>query len=155
DGADLPAEAELPAEIARLSRCHYRRLRHREATTDLERLRADLVRADPILAAADRRSAPVSRPVAAPAQLPRDVAGFAGRSQHLARLDALLAAAGAGEPTAVMISAVSGTAGVGKTALAVHWAHRIAGRFPDGQLYVNLRGFDPGGQVLDPAAAVR
>src|SRR5215475_1838366 len=70
DGADLPGEAELPAEIAGLGRCQYRRLRHREASADLERLRADLVRADPVLAAAARRrSAPGSGSVAVPGQL--------------------------------------------------------------------------------------
>jgi hypothetical protein len=55
----------------------------------------------------------------------------------------------------VVISAIAGTAGVGKTALAVHWARRVADRFPDGQLYVNLRGFDPGGQVMNPTEAIR
>jgi DNA-binding SARP family transcriptional activator/tetratricopeptide (TPR) repeat protein len=88
------------------------------------------------------------------AQLPMDVRGFAGRGEQLARLDDLLAGT-AREPTAVVISAVSGTAGVGKTALAVHWAHRAADRFPDGQLYVNLRGFDPAGAIMSPAEAVR
>jgi tetratricopeptide (TPR) repeat protein len=156
DGANLPKEADLPAEIAGLSRCQFRRLRHREASVDVERLRADLARADPVLAAAGRRrSAPAPGSVAVPAQLPRDVGGFAGRAEHLARLDALLGSGATEAPTAVVISAVSGTAGVGKTALAVHWAHRVAERFPDGQLYVNLRGFDPGGQVMAPAAAVR
>jgi len=94
-------------------------------------------------------------PPVVPAQLPADVYGFAGRAEHLVRLDAVLAGVAAEAPTAVVISAVSGTAGVGKTALAVHWAHRVAHRFPDGQLYVNLRGFDPGGQVVAPAEAVR
>jgi transcriptional regulator with XRE-family HTH domain/tetratricopeptide (TPR) repeat protein len=89
-----------------------------------------------------------------PAQLPAEVSAFAGRAAELARLDDLLAAV-ADRPPTVLICAVSGTAGVGKTALAVHWAHRVADRFPDGQLYVNLRGFDPGGQALDPAVAVR
>jgi hypothetical protein len=73
--------------------------------------------------------------------LPADVAAFTGRSAELAQLDALLDGAGVGEP--VVISAVSGTAGVGNTALAVHWTHRVRDRFPDGQLYVNLRGYDP------------
>jgi tetratricopeptide (TPR) repeat protein len=90
-----------------------------------------------------------------PAQLPADVPGFAGRGEHLAWLDKLLAGVEADAPAAVVISAVSGTAGVGKTALAVRWAHRVRGEFPDGQLYVNLRGFDPGGRVMEPAEAVR
>lgn len=75
-----------------------------------------------------------------PRQLPGGVRCFTGRDQELARLDAL---SGETAVTAV-ISAIGGTAGVGKTALAVHWAHRAAARFPDGQIYVNLRGYDPG-----------
>jgi DNA-binding SARP family transcriptional activator len=89
-----------------------------------------------------------------PAQLPADVYGFAGRGDELARLDAMLTT-DERQPAAVVISAVSGTAGVGKTALAVHWAHRVVDRFPDGQLYVNLRGFDPTGTLVEPSDAVR
>ncbi len=59
------------------------------------------------------------------------------------------------QPSAVVVSAVSGTAGVGKTALAVHWAHRARNRFPDGQLYVNLRGYDPDRPMTAPDALVR
>jgi DNA-binding SARP family transcriptional activator/Tfp pilus assembly protein PilF len=90
----------------------------------------------------------------APAQLPLDVRGFAGRDRELAALDAIATGAET-EPTAVAITAVSGTAGVGKTALAVHWARRVADRFPDGQLYLNLRGFDREGTVMSEAEAVR
>jgi hypothetical protein len=54
------------------------------------------------------------------------------------------------QPTAVVISAVSGTAGTGKTALAVRWAHQVQAEFPDGQLYVNLRGYGPGQPVAPP-----
>ncbi len=79
-----------------------------------------------------------------PAQLPADVAGFTGRECELRRLDRLLTG---DTPTAgqapVLISVVSGMAGVGKTALAVHWAHRVRDLFPDGQLYLDLRGYDP------------
>jgi DNA-binding SARP family transcriptional activator/tetratricopeptide (TPR) repeat protein len=91
---------------------------------------------------------------AVPAQLPADLRGFAGRADQLAQLDAIAATLGH-EPTAVVISAIAGTAGVGKTTLAVRWAHRAARSFPDGQLYVNLRGFDPDGSVVDPAEAIR
>ncbi|MEV0809798.1 BTAD domain-containing putative transcriptional regulator [Micromonospora sp. NPDC050200] len=86
-----------------------------------------------------------------PRQLPADLLSFAGRAEPLARLDALLGDAGA----SVRIAAVVGTAGVGKTTLAVHWSHRVRHLFPDGQLYVNLRGFDTGGGEVEPAEAVR
>jgi len=82
-----------------------------------------------------------------PAQLPPHLRGFTGREDELTRLDAAVEAAG----TVV----VAGSPGVGKTALAVHWAHRVADRFPDGQLFVNLRGFNPTGTAMDPAEAVR
>jgi DNA-binding SARP family transcriptional activator len=73
-----------------------------------------------------------------PAQLPADVSAFAGRAGELGRLDRVLMDRPANGT--VVISAIAGTAGVGKTALAVHWAHRVRARFPDGQLHVNLRG---------------
>jgi len=79
-----------------------------------------------------------------PRQLPPDVTNFTGRHTDLARLDDLLGRATTGHPQSVVISAVAGPAGGGKTALAVHWAHRARGRFPDGDLYVNLRGYAPG-----------
>lgn len=78
-----------------------------------------------------------------PMQLPAEIAAFTGRTGYLARLDALLPAGGA-QSRSVVISAIVGTSGVGKTALAVHWAHRVRDRFPDGQLYVNLRGHAAG-----------
>ncbi|WP_155368347.1 AfsR/SARP family transcriptional regulator [Catellatospora vulcania] len=89
-----------------------------------------------------------------PAQLPLDVRGFAGRGAQLAHLDALAAGADARSP-ATVVTVLMGTAGVGKTALAVHWAQQVAGRFPDGQLYVNLRGFHPGARPMEPGEALR
>ena len=84
---------------------------------------------------------PVPRPRQVPAQLPADVFAFTGRERELAALDELLAET-EGASTAVVVSAVSGTAGVGKTSLALRWAHRVRDRFPDGQLYLDLRGYD-------------
>ncbi|MFG2966683.1 BTAD domain-containing putative transcriptional regulator [Streptomyces sp. NPDC048288] len=102
------------------------------------------------------RAAPEAAPWpgAAPVQLPMGVRGFIGRGDELARLEDILASA-ADQPAAVVITALSGTAGVGKTALAVHWARRAQRSFPNGQLYVNLRGFGPSGSVMSPAEAVR
>jgi DNA-binding SARP family transcriptional activator/tetratricopeptide (TPR) repeat protein len=90
-----------------------------------------------------------------PRQLPAAVTNFTGRAAELAALTGLLEQAGAQPAGTVVISAVGGTAGVGKTALAVHWAHQVAGRFGDGQLYVNLRGFDASGAPAAPETAIR
>jgi DNA-binding SARP family transcriptional activator len=88
-------------------------------------------------------------PVAAacPAQLPPEVAGFAGRAAELGWLNGLL-------PEAGPVALITGTAGVGKTALAIRFARQAASRFPDGQLYVNLRGFDPASAPVAPGTAL-
>ncbi len=94
-------------------------------------------------------------PTAVPRQVPAAVADFTGRAAELQALTGMLDQAGAGAPGTVVISAIGGTAGVGKTALALHWAHQVAGRFGDGQLHVNLRGFDPSGTPAAPEAVIR
>ncbi|MDR6980879.1 DNA-binding SARP family transcriptional activator [Streptomyces sp. 3330] len=99
-------------------------------------------------APAEPAPAPAQAP-AVPAQLPADLAAFVGREAELAEV-ARLPAAGA-----VVISAIAGMAGVGKTTFAVHWARQVADRFPDGQLYLNLRGFDPIGLPVLPQHALR
>jgi DNA-binding SARP family transcriptional activator/tetratricopeptide (TPR) repeat protein len=83
-------------------------------------------------------------PRVVPAQLPTDVAGFVGREEQVEQLDGLLRSTDDQVAPAVVISALAGMAGVGKTALAVRWAHRVRDRFPDGQLYANLRGYEAG-----------
>jgi DNA-binding SARP family transcriptional activator/tetratricopeptide (TPR) repeat protein len=100
-------------------------------------LTGDPALAEPAVLGADHRASLVPR------ELPAAVAGFAGRAGELAALTGLLDQAVASTPPTVVIPAIGGTAGVGKTALAVQWAHTVTDRFPDGQLYVNLRGYDP------------
>ncbi len=90
--------------------------------------------------------------LAVPAQLPMDVRGFVGRRAELAALDSAIA--GIAEPGTAVVCVLMGTAGVGKTTTAIHWAHRVSDRFPDGQLYLNLRGFDPHGPMTT-AEAIR
>lgn len=87
-----------------------------------------------------------------PRQLPGDVRGFVNRLADLERLDALLAN---GETGALAVCVIAGTAGVGKTSLAVRWSHRAKAHFPDGQLYINLRGYDPGEPVTPMQALER
>ncbi|GAB2889548.1 AfsR/SARP family transcriptional regulator [Streptomyces mayteni] len=84
-----------------------------------------------------------------PRQLPAESRLFCGRLDQLAQLDKALASDGASAAVAVV-----GAAGVGKTTLALHWAHRVADRFPEGQLYADLRGFDPAGPQVSPSVVV-
>jgi tetratricopeptide (TPR) repeat protein/transcriptional regulator with XRE-family HTH domain len=97
---------------------------------------------------------PVTHAEITPAQLPSDPSGFTGRDRELARLDELLTGPPEQATRGVIISAVSGTAGVGKTTLAIRWAHRVRDRFPDGQLYVNLRGYGPVGPPVPAIEAL-
>ncbi len=92
-------------------------------------------------------SAPLSQLPDVPRQLPPPVPNFVGRATELQQLSGESAA------PAMLITSIGGTAGVGKTALAVQWAHQVTDRFPDGQLYVNLRGYDPG-QPMSAADAL-
>ncbi|MEU6032204.1 BTAD domain-containing putative transcriptional regulator [Streptomyces tauricus] len=96
---------------------------------------------------------PGATPRVRPAQLPADLHAFTGRRAELDWMRDLLPADG-GTPATVVISAIGGAPGVGKTTLALHWAHSNTRHFPDGQLYVNLRGYDPAGVALTPSAAI-
>ncbi|MGY5032971.1 AfsR/SARP family transcriptional regulator [Streptomyces sp. 900116325] len=97
------------------------------------------------------QDAPSTAAPVRPAQLPRDLGAFIGRSSELDVLDTWVPGPGHLAQTVV----ISGMAGVGKTTLAVHWANRLAGRFPDGQLYVDLRGFHLTGPTMSGAEAMR
>lgn len=87
-----------------------------------------------------------------PRQLPAATRHFINRAVELDVLTTFLN--GAAAERVVLISAIDGVAGVGKSTLAVHWAHRMRERFPDGELYVNLRGFDPATEPVTPAEAL-
>ncbi|MEU4693713.1 BTAD domain-containing putative transcriptional regulator [Actinoplanes sp. NPDC023714] len=136
-----PTHALLMDALYRLGRwadalARYESIRRRLADElgvdpgpDLRRRYAEILHAD---AATPPSAAPAARPPR-PAELPLGTPGFTGRSAELFRLDAV-----PGRPTPIVV--ITGAGGVGKTALAVHWAQRVADRFPDGQLYVDLHG---------------
>lgn len=137
----------------------------------LQQLQHRILTADPALDPPEANQFPAEQitvrptafPVPKPRQLPPDVATFTGRVEQLVTLDALLPEMssrpgappqpGMKRPSSIVV--ISGAPGVGKTTLAVHWAHLVADRLADGQLYVNLRGFDPSHPTVDPAKTIR
>lgn len=142
-----------------------------EPGPDLQRLHQQILAADPTLAAGPEprdagqttltRNAPpaaipatppaAERPHPTPAQLPLDMSSFTGRERELAELRCRTGDGGEGP---AVICALDGIGGIGKTALAVRFAHEVVESFPDGQLYVNLRGFDPDQPPLAPQEAL-
>ncbi|MFD5030738.1 BTAD domain-containing putative transcriptional regulator [Streptomyces sp. NPDC058220] len=143
---------------------HYRRTRQILAGqlgidpgAPLLQLHQRILTGDPALdvpKSAPATGPPTAPPVLVPRQLPACPRWFTGRDQQLAELTKAVDLPGELGGT-MMISAIGGSGGVGKTWLAVHWAHENLDRFPDGQLYVDLRGFDPSGEPVAPAVAVR
>ncbi|MCI2422790.1 tetratricopeptide repeat protein [Saccharopolyspora sp. K220] len=119
---------------------------------ELRELYERLLRDDPTLRNPQRRIEPalgIRRPI--PAELPPAPAGFVGRHRELGELDRMLAGRESGSS---LLAVVTGTAGVGKSALALTWAHRVEHEFPDGQLYAELRGFDSKREPLTPGEAL-
>ncbi|MBW4721339.1 AfsR/SARP family transcriptional regulator [Saccharothrix obliqua] len=132
---------------------HYQQLRARladELGTDpgpsLQRLHQQILAVDPDLA----EPAEAARTREVPRQLPAVPGHFTGRAAELAELDTSFDAG-----ATVLVSAIGGVGGIGKTWLALAWAHRNLERFPDGQLFVDLHGFSPAGDPVEPAVALR
>ncbi|GAA4473530.1 ATP-binding protein [Phytohabitans houttuyneae] len=90
-----------------------------------------------------------------PAQLPAAPNGFTGRAKELDQLTAMLTQPGHGQDPAMAIATIAGMGGIGKTWLALRWAHQHSRKFPDGQLYIDLNGFAPSGVPVAPAQAIR
>jgi DNA-binding SARP family transcriptional activator len=120
-----------------------------DPTAELQRAHASLLAGRPVEATGG--GDPRRRVV--PRQLPADAESFTGREPVLKALNDLVGGPSVMRPAAVAV--ITGTAGVGKTTLAVRWAHAIADHFADGQLYLDLRGFGPSAEVMKPADALR
>ncbi|MBE8520472.1 TIR domain-containing protein [Amycolatopsis sp. H6(2020)] len=146
----------------------YRQLRERlveELGTDpgaaLQDLHQRILDADPTLTPSPVVSGGAKTGTPVPLQLPAPPRWFSGRGSELARLDEALTAEPDEGPSvsraaaAVVISAIGGAGGIGKTWLALEWAHQHAEQFPDGQLFVDLYGFSPTEEPMAPGVAVR
>ncbi|MFC3737670.1 AfsR/SARP family transcriptional regulator [Paractinoplanes deccanensis] len=147
--AAAPLHEPLQARVVRLLTAAGRRAEALAHFEEVRRRLAEELGADP---GAELRAAhldavtdPATPDANRPAQLPLRVAAFSPRPQLA---DGMAAGRGSG------LIVLSGMGGSGKTALAVDWAHRIAGDYPDGQLYLDLRGFEPGGRQLRPVEAL-
>jgi DNA-binding SARP family transcriptional activator/Tfp pilus assembly protein PilF len=120
-----------------------------EPGPDLQRLHTAILRGEPVAEPEPVPGDDESRPASVtPSQLPAAQATFIGRTGHLRRLNRLLSGRGP-------VATIAGPAGIGKTSFAVYWAHGVRHRFPDGQLFVNLRGFGPTEAAMAPSAAIR
>lgn len=145
---------------ARLMLALERRARVPEALVAYERIRGRLaaelgVSPGPELQRAHLRLLAADEPVptsSIPRQLPSDLGRFTGRAEVLARLGKLVSDQDAADQPGMVVT-LDGPAGIGKTALAVHWAHQVAHLFPGGQLYLDLRGYGPG-EPMDPGVAI-
>jgi tetratricopeptide (TPR) repeat protein len=144
DGTALPKREKLPADVRRLTHHQVAEVRHRYLGADIRRL------ADRVAELLGAGGPGATTAGAVPHQLPAGGGRFVGRDEHLARLDALLRRPARGSADVVVIS---GAPGVGKTGLAIHWAHRAVGSFPDGQIYVDMRGYGTQ-RPLPPAEAL-
>ncbi|GHJ48819.1 SARP family transcriptional regulator [Catellatospora sp. TT07R-123] len=141
-------------EVFRDTRTLLRRELGLDPGPALRRLHEAMLQADERLSRPGRYDFAAEEPPPAsgapvPRQLPGDVAGFTGRDDDLAVLDRTLESAGS------RLAVVTGGAGIGKTSLAVHWAHRVAHDFPDGQLFLNLCGFGAAGPAMPTSQAMR
>jgi DNA-binding SARP family transcriptional activator len=126
-----------------------------EPGPELRQAHRQVLAGDPGAIPAPAPTAPGVGRTVVPRQLPAPVRDFVGREAELAALTGFLDHAVSSMSARLVISAIGGMAGIGKTALAVHWAHQVVDRFPDGQLYVNLRGFHPSGKPMSSDEAVR
>jgi DNA-binding SARP family transcriptional activator/tetratricopeptide (TPR) repeat protein len=146
--------SDRPADALR----HYQRVRTALAdelgvdpSPSLRQLHQQILTADSRLTGRPTTPTPVRSPV--PRQLPAAPTSFTGRDHELAALTTSMAKAA--DENRVALCAITGTGGIGKTSLALHWAHQHIDEFPDGQLFVDLQGFSPADHPMPPTVALR